>query len=423
MQVPNLLQTILNKHHIKKGGLAVIDQGIFSSSLLVVHILLARWLSPVEYGVFVVAYSILILLQSVYTGFIYEPMTIFGSSKYKEDTLKYLQILIYGHFLILAIISLILISVSFVLFRTGGSLKYSFLGLGIGVPFILFFNLVRRFYYLKLEPQKAALTSTIYFLGIVLSIYILFYFQWLSSFAVFIAISIVSIASGLSILKLFYPQLKLKGNNADLKAVGIDHFKYGKWSASAYLINWIPSNVYFVILPFLIGMEGTGALRALINFCAPMQQFIGALNLLFLPISSRMYSQKQIEALKTTVFLYTTLILVLTLTYWVVLGTYSNTLINCVYKGRYLDYANSLWLIGFLPFLSTLPLPRSYTLRAMERPDKVFLSYILTAFFTVFGLVFVMFWGITGAILGLLISTAVNSLCIFYWYKKIIDAL
>ena len=413
----------LNKNYIEKGGLAVIDQGIFSLSLLVIHMLLARWLMPAEYGAFTVAYSILLLLQSVYTGFFYEPMAVFGSGKYKANQVKYLQALIYGHFIISAFLGIILILGSLVLFKTTESLRYSFLGLGIGVPFILLFNLIRRFYYLKLEPQKAALSSAIYFLGILLSIYILFYFRWLSVFTVFIAIGTVSFVSGLLILKIFYPQFKLlepNDNNADLKVVAIDHFKYGKWSGSAYLINWIPTNIYFVILPFLIGMEGTGTLRALINFSAPMQQLIGALNLLFLPLASKMYSEKQIKSLQRIVSLYTIFIFILTITYWLVLGLFGNNLVDLLYRGKYLKYANLLWLVGLLPFLSTISLPRSYALRAMKRPDRIFFSYIVTVFFSVFGIIFIIYWGIMGAITGLLISTMVNCLCIFYWYKKII---
>lgn len=411
------------KNYIKKGGVTVIDQGIFSFSLLVIHILLARWMKPVEYGAFTVAYSILILLQSLYIGFFYEPMIIFGSGKYKANQLKYLQTLIHGHFIISAFSGIILILCSLILFKTTELLKYSFLGLGIGMPFIFLFNLIRRFYYLRLEPQKAALSSMIYFWGILLSIYILFCFKRISPFAAFVAIGGVSFVIGLSILKYFYPQFKLlelNDDNIDLKTVAIDHFKYGKWSGSANLINWIPTNIYFVVLPFFTNIEETGALRALVNFSAPMQQLIGALNLLFLPLASKMYSEKQIKSLQRVVSLYTIFIFILTITYWLVLGLFGNNLIDLLYKGKYLKYANLLWLVGFLPLLSTVSLPRSYALRAMKRPDRIFFSYIVTVFFSVFGIIFIIYWGIIGAIMGLLISTIVNCLCIFYWYKKII---
>ena len=40
---------------LKKGSLAVLDQGLFSGANFVVNILLARWLTPEEYGAFAVA--------------------------------------------------------------------------------------------------------------------------------------------------------------------------------------------------------------------------------------------------------------------------------------------------------------------------------------------------------------------------------
>ena len=40
---------------IKRGGLAVIEQGLFGGSGFALDILLARWLQPTQYGTFVVA--------------------------------------------------------------------------------------------------------------------------------------------------------------------------------------------------------------------------------------------------------------------------------------------------------------------------------------------------------------------------------
>lgn len=53
---------------IRKSGFAIFDQGMFSLSTLIVNVLLVRWLSPSGYGVFAVAYSIFILLQSINMG-------------------------------------------------------------------------------------------------------------------------------------------------------------------------------------------------------------------------------------------------------------------------------------------------------------------------------------------------------------------
>lgn len=411
-------QFFFNKKFIKKSGFAVFDQGMFSFSLLIVNILLVRWLSPGEYGAFAVAYSIFILLQSFNTGFLYEPMAVLGPSKYKQDLLKYLNIVIFGHLLISAVLFVIIILFSVFFLRSNQTLKYAFLGMGISMPCILLFNLIRKFYYIKLESQKASLSSVIYFTGILLIIPTLHFMGWLSPFTAFLAIGVTSFATSLVTFKFFHPEWRFEIPRKGVRDVAIEHFKYGRWITGSHLITWIPSSIYIVILPFFIGLEGTGAYRALLNFSLPVQHFVGALNLLFLPKSAQMYAEKQVTRLGKIVSLYTTFILGLTLTYWLFLAIFGNSVINLIYNGKYLEYANLLWLIGLLPFLSTISLPRSYSLRAMKHPDKVFWASGITVVFTIFGLIFVLFMGIKGAILGLLLSTAVNSLCIFYWYQK-----
>jgi len=46
-----------------KGGLGILDQGLYSGANFVLGILLARWFSPEEYGAFSAAYSIFLLFS------------------------------------------------------------------------------------------------------------------------------------------------------------------------------------------------------------------------------------------------------------------------------------------------------------------------------------------------------------------------
>ncbi len=408
-----------NRKFIEKSGFAVFDQGMFSFSLLIVNILLVRWLSPGEYGSFAVAYSIFILLQSFNTGFLYEPMAVLGPSKYRQNLLKYLNTVIAGHLLISSALFVIIILFSVFFLKSNQTLKYAFLGMGISMPCILLFNLIRKFYYIKLESQKASLSSAIYFLVTLSIITVLHFLECLSPFTAFLTLGITSFVVGLGTLKFFHPEWRFEIPGRDMRDAAIEHFKYGRWVTGSHLITWISSSIYIVILPFFIGMEGTGAFRALLNFSLPVQHLVGALNLLFLPKSSKLYAEKQATRLDVVVSLYTIFVLGLTLTYWLFLAMFGDILVKLIYNGKYLEYANLLWLIGLLPFLSTISLPRSCVLRAMKRPDKVFLSHCIAAAFTIVGVICVVFFGIKGAILGLLVSSAANCLCIFYWYNKI----
>ena len=64
----------------------------------VVNILLARWLTPAEYGAFALAYSVFVLLGVFHIAILIEPMLVFGPGRYRERFPEYLGILLRGHF-------------------------------------------------------------------------------------------------------------------------------------------------------------------------------------------------------------------------------------------------------------------------------------------------------------------------------------
>ena len=413
------IKKLLFHKYITKGVFAICDQGLFSFTTLAVNVLFVRWLSPSEYGSFVIAYSIYIMLQSINMGFLHEPMAIFGTHKYKNNLLKYLNSVIFCQIILSSVFLIIIVLLSLLILESNQSLKYAFLGMGISIPCLFLFNLLRKFYYIKLDSRKACTSSTAYCIGVLLSLYILQSEGLLSPFTAFLTLGAISLVVGMTTFILFYPSWKFTVCKKDIQELAGEHFKYGKWVIGTNLITWIPTNIYVIVLPVFIGIAGTGVFRALLNFALPVQHLSKAFNLLFLPKFSKFFAEKQLKRLENMVSVYTMSVLVVTIIYWLFLSIFGKILISLVYNGKHLEYANLLWLIGLIPFLSTISLPRAYALRAMRKPNKIFISSCITAVFALIGLVLIDFWGLKGAIISLLISTLVNSLCIFYWYHKL----
>ena len=65
-----------------RGFWAIVDQALFAVSNLIINVLLARWLSPREYGAFVTAYVVLILVSVAHAGLLIEPMMVLGPSRF-----------------------------------------------------------------------------------------------------------------------------------------------------------------------------------------------------------------------------------------------------------------------------------------------------------------------------------------------------
>lgn len=134
----------------KRGGLTVLDQGLFSGANFLVFILLARWLVPEEYGAFVVAYSIFLFFAVFHTAVLTEPMMVLGVGRYSGNLPMYLGFLLYGHMAISAFIALLLALGAFMTARLGSAAMSQALGgLAIAAPFLLLLWLARRACYVK----------------------------------------------------------------------------------------------------------------------------------------------------------------------------------------------------------------------------------------------------------------------------------
>src|SRR3712207_1992334 len=78
------------KRWVTKGLWAVLDQGFFASSNFVLNVLLARWLAPADYGAFSLAFAVFLLIGSLHTAVLTEPMLVFGPGKYKDRLSEYM---------------------------------------------------------------------------------------------------------------------------------------------------------------------------------------------------------------------------------------------------------------------------------------------------------------------------------------------
>ena len=139
---------------LTKGSLAIADQGVFAVSNFLLNILLARWLTPDDYGCFALAYSVFLSFLLVHSALFTTPLLVFGQGKYRERFPEYLGILLRGH--------LAFDASGFGAAPGGGiscserctrrSWRGAFVALAAAAPFILLLWLLRRAFYALLRP-------------------------------------------------------------------------------------------------------------------------------------------------------------------------------------------------------------------------------------------------------------------------------
>jgi O-antigen/teichoic acid export membrane protein len=404
-----------------KGGLAIVDQGLFAGTNFIVNILFARCLTPAEYGAFALAYSVLLLFGTFHGASLIEPMMIFGAGKYAGHFEEYLGILLRGHFILMVPGSLILVGTAFLIGRVySTTTERAFLGLALAAPFILLLWLVRRACYVRLRPGWSAAGGFIYLIFLLGFMKALWAGQRLSLVTAFIGMGSGALIISLLLLLILGPSRTAQQGSPSAKVVFSDHWRYGRWSVATAGIIWFPGNIYYVLLPIWVGLEGAGALKALLNLAMPALHSISALSLILLPLLVQSRKESGTHAMANTMRSFLALFLFGSTLYLALLWGLRSELFRLFYADKYTEYASwPLLLTGLLPLGACVTNALSNALRAIERPDWVFWCYLGSSMVALLvGIPLMTAIGVAGALLGLLFSSLTAGALMFWFYLR-----
>lgn len=401
---------------LSRGTWAVIDQALFAVSNFVLNIALARWLAPVQYGAFSTSYAVFLLFGTLHGALIVEPMLVFGSGKYEARRASYLEVLLEGHWLFTGSAGAVLMIAGVALMAFDSTmLGKAVIAVGLFSPLILLQWLTRRICYMLLEPRTAALAGILYMLVVLVGVRMLFELEWLNSVSAVGLMGVASAVSSLYLLSQFRITSRLAGTATFRREVFAEHWTYGRWSVAASGLGWIPTNIYYVVIPAALGLAAAGALRAMTNLIMPVLHTFLALSILLIPVLVRTHGT---PAWRQTVKQAIIFFLGAALVYWLLLGVLGGTIINLLYDGRYDQYASLLWIIGLIPISGAGIAVMGSILRARERPQDIFVAYFISACVALtvgLGLLFI--GRIWGAVIGMALSSFTTG-CAMIWLLR-----
>jgi O-antigen/teichoic acid export membrane protein len=397
---------------LTRGSWAIFDQGLFAGANFVLNVLLARLISPADYGVFSVSYALLLLAGTVHTAFLTEPMLVFGPGRYRDWFRPYLSSLVNWHWRLTGLFAAVflLAGAVFLISNSDSTMGWAMMAMGFATAPILLQWLYRRACYVKLEPRYAVEAGGIYLSCILVGILVLQERNLLSAASSFLLLAGASLASAAWIHRqLGKESLSADVRTLDARDVSRVHLGYGRWAAGTAVLSWVPGNIYYLVLPLITSMEDVGGLRALMNLLMPVLHVSAALGLLLLPALVR-----QIRAgaeIRSLVIRIALLFLAAAVAYGLILLAAGEWLIDFLYEGKYDSLVTILLVLAVLPVASALVAVLGGVLRALERPDLVFRVYAGTLIVTMtLGLGLVLALGIYGAALGLLLSSSTTAL-------------
>ena len=404
-----------------KAGLAVLGQALFAGSHFLVNVFLARWLSSAQYGAFALAFACFLLFSMLYSACIYEPMIVFGSSRYADSFQSYLALLIRCNLVMLAAVSVSMFAVSFLLGRLySASVQQAFVALAVAAPFVLLTWLGRAGFYARLHPGGAAAGGAFYFCILIGVLFLLRKSNQLTPVTAFLGMGLAGLVSAAYLLVRLGFHWPLTPHGLTLRAVTGDHWRYGKWAVASAVVAWFPDNIYYAILPAMSGLEGSAALRALINLINPVLHTLAALSAVLIPTLVRHHDRSGIAGMSRTMRALVALLVPVSIAYTAVLFWFRSALFQAFYNGNYREYSGvPVLLVGTIPITGGVIMVLGAGLRAVERPDSVFWAYVAASLSTLcIGLPLAHMLGVVGAVAGMLVSSCVAAISLAWLYHR-----
>lgn len=386
-------------------GASVADQGTGAVTHLVLHVALARLVTPSEYGAFALAFALLLFLMGAHLALIAEPMTVLGPVRYGSSLRVYVRATMRVHARLAMMGAVGGAMIALMAAPWSADLGRTLMGLVVLVPTFLTFMLLRRVCYVLTRPADALWGSLLYALAVLPGLLVLHRMDRLSSLMALVLMAVgAGIAAGAMLTRLSLPRI--------VDAPGMDrlwreNWRYGRWILAANLAHWGGTGVYLFFVGALAGLAEAGVFRALQTLVSPAQQFLAGLALLALPWLAKQRAERGgTEAGVGQILRMWAPAIILVAAYGLVLWEWGEIITRIVYgREEYTQAAGLLPAFSLFILLMAVAQGLALGLRSSERSEPVFWSKLAGSLVALVpGLAMTWQWGLAGAAWGMALS-------------------
>ncbi|WP_292927801.1 hypothetical protein [Novosphingobium sp. PASSN1] len=344
------------------------DQLILSGANFVLNVTLASSISTVDYGIFALVYSLVVLISILHSPFVGEPLTVFWP--YNSNNIEKFKrsAFVYNLLVIAAAVLLLLFADIFIRF------DYAYLSAFIWI--LISFSLMwlfRYFSYAQSRPGTGMIQSAIYaatLIGVVIALRMTGNLTGLTALW-----GLGAAGTAGAIYGTILHRVKLSGaGRSDIPTI-ITLAHYGKWSAPSGIANWATANILLVTMPIFGSAAEAGHLKAFLNVLLPFQQVLQGASQIALPVLARESTLGNTHRAKRLQTLFLIASLVGSLAVVGILLLFGREIYAVLY-GQAFQVNDTLLLYGAaLPVAMALIAALRTILRAHQHPQAVLMAY------------------------------------------------
>ncbi|APW66220.1 hypothetical protein LPB137_10375 [Poseidonibacter parvus] len=402
-----------------KKSLIFLDQILVSGSNFLLGILLARFLGLDIFGQFSLLWLIVLFFSSIQLALIISPLLTHAPKKNKLIKDYYLTNMLYMQF-IFSIICVLILSILFYFSELITS-KYNISEFRYYILWMVFSFLcqdfIRRYFIIKISYFRLIFIDVIAYIGQLIGISSLIFFEQLTLINTFISISLTfTISFAVGYLQINFKSLK----STHIKLLFLKNWKFSKWLVYSSLLQWGSGNFYILVAGSILGPWSVGVIKVMQNTMGIFHViFIALENILpirFAEIYKNNGYQKTISFFKIQLQYGFYIFLVLIS----VLFIYGEELILVIYGDEYVSYSYLLFGFMIMYIFIYIGMLQRYILRTIENTKKIFINYIITTIFSVIAsFILIKTLEINGVVIGMILTQILTSIIFFIEIKKI----
>jgi O-antigen/teichoic acid export membrane protein len=357
---------------------AIFDQAIISGSNFLVAVFLAKYLATAEYGLYVFAFTTIVLASGLASSSIYVPLNLVGI---KAQGSRWANILGTFFYLMvgLAVLVATLMFLLFFMLQGGGydANAHVFLSLAFTAPLVICYEFIRSAQLTRLSFYQVLLVDIVTYAirgASVCSVVLLGVRDCTTIVYIFGCASIIGL--------LFGGYLLQRGVDSRCFQFHItiarEAWKCGKWT----LADWFPfviyGQAYIYIVAFVLGNHDNGVLGVGRNLVAPVMVILLSINSSLLPYLRGLCSDGQYQRMATQMVKIFASLGACIVLYLAVVCYFAQDILS-LFSTEYASYTKMVYIYAAISLVSFIYKPAELLLLAELKTKHIFTSRLFTA--------------------------------------------
>jgi O-antigen/teichoic acid export membrane protein len=394
------LRTLLIGAAARSGYLSAIDQAVISLTNFLASLILARSVSPTQFGVYGVGFILVHFFDAFQEGLIIQPLNTFGAALRLDEFRPYATLSFLFQLVLVAVCALAALMVGSVLIATGNDTAGPTVrALSWMVITWQLQEFLRRMFYTRGELNKAIINTGVTSAVRLVALLWLAGTTHMDGISGLNAITLGALAG--TLLGLWQGRRYWTHRLPPAREYLVRDLKFGRWVSGGTVANWVTLELYPVLAAWITSFATAGAYRAIQNLVAPVHLLLRATDTFLVPRTSRQFVEDGHQRVHRSMNLTYFFIGIPVVSLLVFVSVFAAPLLRWLYGDTYVVYAPGVPIMALFYFLWYLYWPLQVSFKAVRQTRPIFVANLLAmASMLTVGLALIYRFGVYGTLSG-----------------------